>query len=384
MSDMKDASSNPGSARCFVFRVRSLKVVSRNVPRLRRALSGFTLVELLVVIAIIGVLIALLLPAIQAAREAARRTQCTNQLRQLAISFHNHHDTHRHLPTGGWHFTWLGYPDYGYGKDQPGGWMYNILPFMEEQNLHDIGKGTTGAAMRAATKRRVQSPFEGMTCPTRRRANVYPFLNDPPKTFALTDAFELCSKTDYAANAGDMVSPELWGAPDAGNGDNYAAIRDSHDWSNYGSNAYSQYRGENKPTGVVFGRSEISFRQITDGTVNTYMVGEKYMSKDEYGDNEPAFSANNTDTLRITANHRGPRGPLLLRPDQPGSSDDGFNGGKATNPGYGGELIFGSSHSAGFNMAMCDASVSLIAFDIDPEIQRARGHRYDGVVTGAP
>jgi prepilin-type N-terminal cleavage/methylation domain-containing protein/prepilin-type processing-associated H-X9-DG protein len=348
--------------------------------------SGFTLVELLVVIAIIGILVALLLPAIQAAREAARRTQCSNQLKQLALSFHNHHDTHRHLPTGGWHYSWLGYPDYGYGRNQPGGWMYNILPFMEEQNLHDIGKGLTGAAMRAATKQRVQSPFEGMNCPSRRRSNVYPFLAGG-LPFALTDPFDVCSKSDYAANAGDMISPELNGGPPGS--DNYVSIRDTYNWSNFGSTTYSQYAGDNKPTGVVFGRSEINFRQIPDGTSQTYMVGEKYMSKDEYdsgldfGDNEPAFSGNNTDTLRITCNHRGPRGPLLLRPDQPGSSDDGLNGGKVTDPGYGGELIFGSAHAAGFNMAMCDGSVTLVTFNIDPEIHRARGHRYDGVVTAA-
>ena len=162
-----------------------------------------------------------------------------------------------------------------------------------------------------------------------------------------------------------------------------------YNWSLYGSTTYSQYIGDNKPTGVVFGRSEINFRQIPDGTSSTYMVGEKYMSQDEYltgldfGDNEPAFSGNNTDTLRTTCNNRGPRGQLLLRPDRPGSSDDGLNGGKSTDPGYGGELIFGSAHTSGFNMAMCDGSVTIVSFDIDPEIHRARGHRYDGVSTAA-
>ena len=78
-------------------------------PKTASSRSGFTLVELLVVIAIIGVLVALLLPAIKR-REAARRTQCTNQLRQLAISFQNHHDTHKHFPTGGWGFVWLRIP----------------------------------------------------------------------------------------------------------------------------------------------------------------------------------------------------------------------------------------------------------------------------------
>jgi prepilin-type processing-associated H-X9-DG protein len=240
--------------------------------------------------------------------------------------------------------------------------------------------------MRAATKKRVESPFEGMNCPSRRRTNVYPFQSFT-LTFALTDPFEVCSKTDYAANAGDMVSPELNGGPVATGSDNYETVRKTHNWEGFGSATYSQYQGENKATGVVFGRSEISFRQIVDGTAKTYMVGEKFMSTDEYdtgldyGDNEPAFSGNNTDTLRTTCNHRGPRGPLLLRPDQPGSSDDGLNGGKATNPGYGGELIFGSAHSGGFNMAFCDSSVTLITFDVDPEVHRARGHRADGVIT---
>ena len=98
-----------------------------------RRRNGFTLVELLVVIAIIGVLVALLLPAIQAAREAARRTQCINNLKQLALGCQNHHDTHGHFPTGGWGWYWVGDPDRGFGKEQPGGWAYNLLPFFEQQ-----------------------------------------------------------------------------------------------------------------------------------------------------------------------------------------------------------------------------------------------------------
>src|SRR5882757_8383492 len=116
----------------------------RLASSLRRRARGFTLVELLVVIAIIGILVALLLPAIQAAREAARRSQCTNQLRQLAVSFHNHHDTYKFFPSGGWGWAWVGFPEQGYGKNQSGGWMYSVLPYMEEGNLHDYGRGTTG------------------------------------------------------------------------------------------------------------------------------------------------------------------------------------------------------------------------------------------------
>lgn len=331
--------------------------------------DAFTLVELLVVIAIIGVLIALLLPAVQAAREAARRTQCTNQLRQLALSFHNHHDTIGHFPTGGWGWPWLGYPEEGFGKEQPGGWMYNILPYIEQANIRNLGNEATGASKFAATKQRVESPFEGMNCPSRRGTNVYPFDNSST-TFVDSDPFEKCSKTDYAACAGDMIQPELFGYPL----DRDALESSGFSWANYGSNVYSAFRGETEPTGIVFGRSEINMRRVEDGTSNTYMVGEKYMSTDNYddgldkGDNEPAFSGNNNDTLRTTSKVRSLNRPLELGPDKPGSSDGV------------GELIFGSAHSGGFNMAFCDASVKLVSFDIDPEIHRTRGHRSDGVI----
>jgi prepilin-type N-terminal cleavage/methylation domain-containing protein/prepilin-type processing-associated H-X9-DG protein len=350
---------------------RSSTTASANVGATYRAniaWRGFTLVELLVVIAIIGILVALLLPAIQAAREAARRSQCTNQLRQLAISFHNHHDVQKHMPTGGWWVTFLGYPEYGFGKEQPGGWMYNILPFMEENALHDLGKGATGAARRQATKERIERPFEGMTCPSRRRANVYDYLSTG-NSFIDCDPFDLCSKSDYAANAGDNLSPE----PESGLPYTATTYEEglNHDWTQVRT---INLKLETQFTGVVFVRSEINFRQITDGSSKTYMVGEKYLSTDNYddgldfGDNEPAFGGGNADTLRITSPAKRFNVKLPLGPDHAGSSDDN------------GEYIFGSAHTGGFNMAFCDGSVRIIQFDIDPEIHRTYGHRSDGVV----
>lgn len=343
-----------------------------------RKSPGFTLVELLVVIAIIGVLVALLLPAVQAAREAARRTQCSNQLRQLGLAFQNHHDAQKHLPTGGWGFMWLGYPDYGFGKGQPGGWLYNILPFIEQQALHDIGRGATGAARDAATRKRVEAPFEGMNCPSRRSTNVYSYTSTSIP-FSYTEPFERCSKTDYAANAGDMIQVEGFGYPAANTA--YDQALKNTNWNTYGSNwrsaygfKYSVAAPQGEGTGVVFGRSEINFRQVEDGLSNTYMVGEKYMSTDNYddgldfGDNEPAFAGNNADTLRTTAHVKELNRPLQLGPDKPGDSNEI------------GERMFGSAHSGGFNMTRCDSSVAFIQFDVDPEVHRAAGHRSDGIV----
>ena len=95
----------------------------------QRAKRAFTLVELLVVITIIGILIALLLPAVQAAREAARRTQCSNNLKQLALSSLNLEQTQRHFPTGGWGFLDTGDPNRGTGRNQPGGWLSTSCRF---------------------------------------------------------------------------------------------------------------------------------------------------------------------------------------------------------------------------------------------------------------
>src|SRR5688572_27854743 len=143
-----------------------------------RLKAGFTLVELQVVIAIIGVLVALLLPAVQAAREAARRQQCANNLKQLALAAVNHHDSQKIFPTGGWGWFWVGDADRGYQKDQPGGWAYNVLPYMEQRALHllaiDGDRENITQAQLDGALRVLKSPLDMLWCPSRRTHNVRP------------------------------------------------------------------------------------------------------------------------------------------------------------------------------------------------------------------
>ena len=89
---------------------------------------GLTIIELIVAIAIVAILAALFFPAVQSAREQARRTHCASNLRQIAVAFHLHESSHQHCPTGGWGWRWTGDPTRGYDERQPGGWVFNILP----------------------------------------------------------------------------------------------------------------------------------------------------------------------------------------------------------------------------------------------------------------
>ena len=166
---------------------------------------AFTLVELLVVITIIGILISLLLPAVQAAREAARRAQCTNNLKQLGLAMLECEAACGHFPTGGWSWYWIGEPERGVGDDQPGGWGYCILPYIEQQALHDLGLGLTGTARTDAMKPRCYTPLSVFTCPTRRRPLAHPdILCGPPGYYTNGGRVVVNqgSRNDYSANGG--------------------------------------------------------------------------------------------------------------------------------------------------------------------------------------
>jgi prepilin-type N-terminal cleavage/methylation domain-containing protein len=345
----------------------------RGWRRLRSQGPGFTLVELLVVIAIIGILVALLLPAVQAAREAARRSQCTSQLKQLALGAINHHDTHKHFPTGGWGWGYVGDPDRGFGQDQPGGWMFNVLPFIEEQALHDLGGNGDGATadrdQRAGAQQVAQSTVSISNCPSRRPAILYPRAGGA-LTNALTPSETV--KMDYAANAGHCVSEfddtSIYKGPNSYN---------ATDVENYMRTARAQLQirtaqGSRKHSGISFGISEVSIRHITDGTSSTYLIGEKVVPSNLYntgthgGDNETWCTGFNNDNFRITARNLGTEA-LLPIPDTDLTSANSQD-------------RFGSSHSAVWIMSFCDGSVHNMTYDIDWQVHRDLGNREDGNV----
>ena len=309
-------------------------------------------------IAIIGILIALLLPAVQAAREAARRSQCTNNIKQISLGWLLHHDTHQHLPTGGWGWNWLGEPDRGFGTEQPGGWVYNILPYIEQAAVRDIGKGITNpTAKKAALTTMSQTTVPVFYCPSRRSA----IPTAPKSTWKPYNAnyAATVAKTDYASSCGEPLSVDTVQGP----GPPTLAAGDAADfeWRDH------RVPGSQFHDGVCYLRTTIRLAQIIDGTSNTYMVAEKNVMPDFYnggssntdkGDNEVAYTGFNRDCHRST------------RKDYPPLQDT---------PGYHYQYGFGSAHAAAFNAGLCDGSVRSLSYSIDKEMHRRLGVIADGL-----
>jgi prepilin-type N-terminal cleavage/methylation domain-containing protein/prepilin-type processing-associated H-X9-DG protein len=344
---------------------------TRRIPRC----SAFTLVELLVVIAIIGVLVALLLPAIQAAREAARNAQCKSQLRQIAVGMLNYESAQGTFPCGGWSFSWIGNPDFGVGPRQPGGWIYQVSDYLENQNVKKLGGGgLTGQPLREALKDQATVIIPIFNCPSRRPAQLYP--NHEQVVYNAELAPE-AAKSDYAANGGgvDSVSagvpqatPDLINCTMGGDTRFPDCVFPNPD--------LSQWRG------IVASRAGARVGQITDGTSKTAAAGEKWVSihfydvatwkppgtnpSDNPADNGSMYQGYDQDTIRQAASGS------LPQPDTNSNGLDPKQAGAAYNHN------FGSAHSSGVNMAMCDGSVDGYSFDVDPFVWNAIGMRDDG------
>jgi prepilin-type N-terminal cleavage/methylation domain-containing protein/prepilin-type processing-associated H-X9-DG protein len=359
-------------------------------PKAESQLRGFTLVELLVVIAIIGILVALLLPAIQAAREAARRSQCRNHLKQVAMACINHESTHKVFPRGGWGWHWMGDPDAGYNARQPGGWIYQAAPYLEEVDVTILGGDLPPAEKAKALKDQMAHAIPVFNCPSRRAGvalvartpeGKYTELDPggaekPPYNAEMADKM---AKTDYAINGGTGANPSTQngGFPPGPPGPPAAQDCAPGPFPSClgigGPGGYFEAI-EKHWNGVSTMMTGAKVGQITDGTSKTALVGEKGMLPRFYetgygegahyannngGDNSSMYQGYDLDNTRwIGAKPRADT-------DHPDYTQVHY-------------AVFGSPHSSGMHMAMCDGSVQVVDYDIDQKVWGLYGSREDG------
>ncbi len=338
---------------------------------------GFTLVELLVVIAIIGVLVSLLLPAVQAAREAARRMSCVNNIKNVALAVHNFHGAKKRIPYDV-NDGKFGREIYRYGPDDPDveaspspyaknrenrltgkGWLVDILPFVEEQAFYDQLKpgfdesitnntfSSSGGMGRSELRALIQRQLPLLTCPSDPSAQptggMFPF----PVTIEV-------AVTSYKGVAGDTAVGAdffdgLWNDQEFGSFDDC--------FETLGCNGLFWKMGY---------YDRISFRQITDGLSNTLMIGEAVASQDPhsfaYGSEGDWASCN------VQFNYFSPQDYESIRGSLEWVNVRGFR----------------SLHPGGGNFAMSDASVRFIAEGLDHQLYRALSTKDGGEAVDLP
>jgi prepilin-type N-terminal cleavage/methylation domain-containing protein len=332
-------------------------------PLERRAFraKAFTLVELLVVIAIIGILVALLLPAIQAAREAARRTQCQNNLKQWATASLLHMDAQGALPTAGWVIYQTTYVPRTKASNDPNsppatledqnwGWMYQVMRYIEGQNIYN--ERSDFVIMR-------NGPEEAV-CPSRRPRVLHLFWQPTGETLA-----------DYVGNAGDtdQDGSDTLGLTPLRPLNPRATLR------HHTGTIITQHKAW-RDQGTLR-NPLVSTKNIEDGTSHTMLIAEKFVPTNAYGggaygDNFGWYNGALWDTVRFATPING---TTITRAD---AQINGTLSGR-------GELpcncwIFGSAHPAGFNSSFCDGSVRTISYDIDVEELQRLANRKDGQV----
>jgi prepilin-type N-terminal cleavage/methylation domain-containing protein/prepilin-type processing-associated H-X9-DG protein len=383
---------------------RSGEVHTASTPVARRR-NGFTLVELLVVIAIIGILVALLLPAIQAARESARRIQCMDNEKNIGLAILNLVDSRKVFPTGGSHYLQLSGPKFEVpeniengkplGPDRQGmGWGFQILPFIEEtaayhlQTSQDMGK--------------VIVPI--YSCPSRRPPKttwskafnvpltVIDYAGAVPATYTnanRTALLDVTKGTPFTQAGFSALYPAWSGGTTAtgggwpGNNEVYDGVIVRTPW---------HWTSTNATTGVQNGQpltnsqGNVKIASITDGTSKTLLIAEKYVRSDMYeagdavknSDDRGWYDGWDADAMRMACftpmNDADPYGWTT------GVLDNYFGDKGANFPNSWNVYHFGSAHTSGINAAFADGSVHAINYDVDPVMFNRLAARNDSEV----
>lgn len=324
---------------------------------------GFTLIEMLVVITIIGILIALLLPAVHAAREAARRSTCGSNLKQIGLAALGHESEMGFLPTGGWGWLWAGDPDLGFKARQPGGFFYNILPFIEQKSLHDLGTGLSASQKPTALSQAAAIAISVYQCPSRRALAAYTHpasIGGYSPAYANMAYVPLVGRSDYAANGGDHPPNYYYSGPlslAAGLSQVPIAL------ANPTSGAGGFMPDALACTGVCYTLSTIQIAQITDGASNTILVGEKSLCPDLYTNGASDGDCQSWDVGATGDTYRFGSSNYLPILDMPGLNASG---------------CFGSAHSDSAGFVFCDGSVHNLNYQISFSVFAALCNRSDG------
>jgi hypothetical protein len=292
-------------------------------------------------------------------------------LKQLAIAVREHSEKLGFFPSGGWGSGWVGMPDngnktatpvIGTGLQQPGGWIYQVLPYLDAGPLHDLGAGEALAQSSSANGVRIGTALTALYCPSRRASSALPAGASATPPYVTSPMPPMIGRTDYAINGGSVLPtyspfPHYTGPTTLAAG--VPATGAPYAWPNLVTMRFN---------GIASIHSKITDAMCPDSKETLYLVGEKYMAPEHYtdgqdlGDLYSAFSGDDVTTIRWGNQ------TLIPAMDRLATQNPNANLAQLAQ-------VFGSSHPAGWHVAFADGRVQLIGWAIDPATHQAMASR---------